>query len=297
MEPRILEGVSRRDFIRLGAATALGAAGCRKAAEPPGTGRTSEVPAPVPPAPPKPRLAVQLGVQSYSFRKFKFLEAVRMTSDLGLPHIEPFPGHFRMNSPPERLAEVQKALAASNVTMNAYGVCGMGTDEGRNRAVFDFCKKLDISAISANPKPNSLDLLDKLVEEYDVRIAIHNHGPRATWRTADQMLQAIQDHHPHIGVCLDTGHLMRAGDDPVAAVGKLGQRLHGFHLKDVNEQNHDVVMGTGRLDFLALFRAMAEVGFQGFVSLEYEIHADDPVPGLTQSVAHCRSVLQQVSPS
>jgi sugar phosphate isomerase/epimerase len=109
------------------------------------------------------------------------------------------------------------------------------------------------------------------------------------------MLEAIKDHHPHIGVCLDTGHLVRAGDDPVEAVRTLGPRLHGVHMKDYNEQNHDVAIGRGRADLVGFFTALKEADFDGAFSIEYEIDSKNPVPGLAESIASIRAIVSRLA--
>jgi sugar phosphate isomerase/epimerase len=287
--------MNRREFFRTGVlgAAAGSLAGCEwlKPAAP--------APAPkkaTPPTPPPPYGRYEMGVQSYSFRNFKFEEAIEKTAELGLHYIEPFPGgHLPLEAPPDRLAAVQALLAAKQVKMNAYGVCGFSKDEAGARKLFDFCKKVGIGVISAGPAPDCFDLLDKLVAEYGICIGIHNHGPGDKhWGKLDQLVNGTKDHHANIGVCLDTGHLARSGDEPVAAVRKLGPRVLALHIKDWNEQGGDVVVGKGKLDLVGLFTALKETGFHGPIALEYEIDAQNPMPGIAASLEALRPVIAQV---
>jgi len=247
-----------------------------------------------PKAEPRAVWKLDLGLQSYSLRSFKFDDVLAKTQQLGLHFIEFFPRHLPQNLKPKELDAAKAKMAAHEVRVNAYGVCGMGRNEAANRRLFEFAKKAGFGVITANPSHDSLDLLDKLVEQYDVKIAIHNHGPGARWAKTDQMLKAVKGHHSHVGVCLDTGHLARAGDDPVEAVRKLGPRLHAFHFKDVNERNHDVVVGQGRIDLLAFFTALKEIRFGGVFSLEYEMNPRNPMPGIRQSLAAIREAVAKV---
>jgi sugar phosphate isomerase/epimerase len=299
--------VSRRKFLRRGAAgmAAMVGAGCVRKPPPaappaePAEAGTQSSTTPVvqpPPPPPPPPWSVDLGIQSYSLRNTKKLEdVVKQTQQLGLHFIELFPGHLPMNVNADQLAAAQALLASHEVTANAYGVCGLGKNVAQARKLFEFAKKAGIGFIPANPSPDCFDVLDPLVEEYDLRIGIHNHGPGSRWTTADQMLKALEDHHPHIGVCLDTGHLERAKDDPVAAVRKLGPRLHGLHVKDTNAQGHDVVLGTGRTDIPGLLAALKAISFRGVFSIEYELQPNNPLPGMTQSIAYVRKTLDALN--
>jgi sugar phosphate isomerase/epimerase len=295
MKPQAPHRASRREFLRAGGIAATAAAitaGC-KVDRPVPQPKPTLLPKPA--EPPKPYGRYRVGVQSYCFRNFKFEEAIAKTAELGLHYTEATPGHLLPNSPADRLAAVQALLAARQVKLFAYGVCGFGKDEGAARTIFDFCKKVGIGVISAGPAPDSLDLLDKLVAEYDIQIAIHNHGPGdKVWGKLQQVLDGTRDHHPHIGLCLDTGHLARSGDDPVEAVRKLGPRLHALHIKDWNEAKHDCVVGKGKLDLVAFFTALKEVGFSGPAALEYELDADNPVPGIAASLEALRAVIAQV---
>jgi len=291
-------GPSRRDVLRLGAA-GLGAAaatvaGCvRRAGQTP----VAVTPQPVvaPPAPFK----VDIGLQSYSLRNFKsFDDVVAKMQEAGLHYVEFFGAHFPMGMKPDELAAAQAKLAAAQIKVNAYGVVGIGKDEAGVRRMFDFARKVGFDVYTAGPAPDAMDLLDKLVEEYKIKVAIHNHGPGdKTWGKTQQLLDGTKDHHRNVGACLDTGHLIRSGDDPIEAVRKLGAagRLHAFHFKDVNPQGHDVVVGRGKTDLVAFFTAVKDVGFSGPFSLEYEIDANNPMPGIAQSVAAMREAIAKVA--
>ena len=284
--------VTRRGFIRLGA---LGAAACAAGCV---GKREDSVPIAEPKAQPKPaaQWRVDLGLQSYSLRSFQFDDAIAKMGELGLHFVEFFPGHFPQNMKPQELAARQGKLAALDIKANAYGVCGLNNDEKRMRPLFDFCKRVGIGVITAGPTPDSFGLLDKLVPEYGVRVAIHNHGPGdKRWGRTQQMLDGIKGHDPRIGICLDTGHLIRAGDDPVEAVRKFGPRLHGLHFKDVSKDStHDCIVGRGRTDMAAFFTALKEVGFAGAFSLEYESDPKNPMAGIAASLDAIRAAVAKV---
>jgi len=220
--------LSRRGFARLGLGAVAAAFGCTP--QPKTQPRPAEKP-----------FTVRLGLQSYSLRAFGFDDAVKKAQALGLHFLEAFPAHLPQNLKPEELTARLARLKTAGIKVNGYGVCGIGKNEAATRALFGFARKVGIEVISAAAAPDALGMLDKLVAEYDVKIGIHNHGPGdRTWGRLQQLLDGTKDHHPNIGVCLDTGHLVRAGDDPIEAVRRLGPRLHSFHFKDTNAQKHDV---------------------------------------------------------
>jgi sugar phosphate isomerase/epimerase len=239
----------------------------------------------------KQKMEWKLGLQSYSLRSMPFDKAVATVKELGLTYLEAFPGHLPM----ERAEEAKKILQQHGVKLIAYGVVGMSNNEAAMRRLFDFAKAMGIEVLTADPAPDSFDLLDKLVEEYGIYVAIHNHGPGSRYPGVDSVVKAIQGHHERIGLCYDTGHGARAGDNIVEAVHKIGKRIYGVHLKDVNEQKHDVVIGTGILDIRGFVKALKEVGFKGAFMLEYELEPQNPVPGIQKSLDFVRKVLAEVS--
>jgi len=282
--------VSRRGFLRFGAAGAAATvAGCAWKKEP--APETEAVPRVQGPA----KLGTKLGIQSYSFRNFKYEEAIAKCGAIGIEEIEPFPDHFPTSSSPEQIAKIQALLKTHNVAMNSYGVCGISKDEAKVRPIFAFCKKVGIPAISIGPDPDSFDLLDKLCAEYDIKVGIHNHGPGdKKWGKLAQMMAAIKDRHPNVGVWLDTGHLERSGDNPVEAILAIGPRLHGVHLKDTAD-GHDKVLGAGKTDLLACVQALRGVEFKGAFNLEYEMDAGNPDAGIAKSAACVRMLIATVN--
>lgn len=234
-----------------------------------------------------------LGIQSYSLRSFPVDKALADTQELGLHAIEFFGGHFPLDSNQEHIDRMNATLRQKNIKAMAHGVNGFGKDEKANRRIFEFAKKAGIRNISADPSPEAFDSLDKLVEEFDIRIAIHNHGPGARYNMVDDVLKAIQGRHKLIGACADLGHYIRSGEDPVEVIRKLQGRLYGIHLKDFDAPKGNakgVILGKGHLDVLEVFRALKKVEFpsDGALSIEYEEHAENPMADLRECVAIAR---------
>lgn len=234
-----------------------------------------------------------LGMQSYSLRDFPVDKALDDIQELGLHSVEFFNAHLAIDSTRRQIDEMKEKLAKHNIKLFAHGVNGFGKDHEKNRQVFEFAKKAGIRNISADPTPEAFDSLDKLVEEFDIRIAIHNHGPGARYDKVDDVLKAVQGRHKLIGACADLGHYIRSGEDPVKVIRMLEGRLYGIHLKDFDQPKKDakgVILGKGQLDVVEVFKALKKVDFpaDGALSIEYEEHADNPMPDLRECVAVAR---------
>ena len=280
--PRI-DGMSRRHFLELGAAAGLGLAGL------PALLRAEEKKA-------DPFGGFTLGVQSYTFRQFKLEQALKRIHDLGLHYVELTNGHVPLKSTPEQIQAVLKLCREYDITPVAFGVEPFSKNHDENKKRFELGQALGLKTLTADPSPDSFDSLDKLCDEYKISIGIHPHGPQGKnlhrWYSAEAIMDAVKDHHPLIGSCLDTGHLIRAGIlgkklDSAEQVRVMGARNFGLHLKDNdndaekrtgNGADSNVVLGKGQLDVAALLKALREVKFKGYLSIEYEAHASDPSP-------------------
>jgi sugar phosphate isomerase/epimerase len=180
-------------------------------------------------------------------------------------------------------AEVKKKLAAAGVKLVNYGVVGLPGDEAGCRKVFDFAKKMGIETIVSEPDEKTMDLLDKLTEEYKINVAIHNHPKGAHYWNPDIVLAAIKGHSARIGACADTGHWVRSGLDPMECLKKLQGHIISFHFKDLKDM-HDVPWGTGTSNAKAMLAEIARQGFKGVFSIEYEYNWDNSVPEIAQCV-------------
>ena len=224
-----------------------------------------------------------LGVQSYSLREFNTAEAIRHLQGMGVHYAEFYGKHLDPKADDAKIAEVQALLKAADIKLAGHGVHGFTKDHEANKRLFDFAKKIGVKVITANPEPDSFDSLDKLVAEYDIRIAIHNHGPGALFDKLDSVTSAIKGRDKRIGACVDCGHFLRSGEDPVKCVLTLADRVYGVHIKDEKEtgtpKSANVVIGKGHLDVVGLFKALRQVKFpaDGSLALEYEANPQNPI--------------------
>ena len=224
-----------------------------------------------------------VGVQSYSLREFDTLAAIRHIHGMGVHYVEMFGKHLDPNASDEKIAETLKLLKEADIKLQGHGVHGFTKDHEANKKLFEFAKKAGVKVITADPTPDSFDSLDKLVAEYDIRIAIHNHGPGSRYHKIADTAKAVEGRHKWVGACVDTGHYIRSGEDPVKAVLELGPRVFAAHIKDEKVANtaasDNVIIGKGHLDVVGLFKALKKVQFPaiGSLSLEYEANPKNPV--------------------
>ena len=276
------QGVTRREFLRAGSAGAAAV----------GLGMSTNLFA----APADPYHGFKMGLQSYTLRGFKVEKALETTKALGLHFWEAFPGHIPSTTVPGTIDAQKKLLAASGVKLLAYGVVNFDTNETTARQFFDYAKAIGIETLSANPKKDkaTFDLLDKLVEEYGINIAIHNHGPGAIYDKIDDVVKIVQDRHARIGACVDTGHYLRSTENPVEAIEKLKGRVFGVHLKDVKDAKIFTIAGEGDLDILGCLKALKAQGYQHGLSLEYEENPKDPVADLEVCLKNVRAAFEKL---
>lgn len=270
----MLPAFSRRRFVALSAAAAAGATWFD----------APRVLAAASLADPKdPFGGFPLGVQSYSLREFNTAEAIRHLQGMGVHYAEFYGKHLDPKADDAKIAEVQALLKAADIKLAGHGVHGFTKDHEANKRLFEFAKKIGVKVITANPEPDSFDSLDKLVAEYDIRIAIHNHGPGALFDKLDSVTSAIKGRDKRIGACVDCGHFLRSGEDPVKCVLTLADRVYGVHIKDEKEtgtpKSANVVIGKGHLDVVGLFKALRQVKFpaDGSLALEYEANPQNPI--------------------
>ena len=221
-----------------------------------------------------------MGSQSYSFRQFDLNGAIACLQDLGLDQMEFCGVHFPADNDAEGFADVKAAIDAAGITVPCYGVEGFTADEPANRKKFEFAKALGIEILTADPTPDSFDNLDKLCEEYQIKIAIHNHGPGARYDKVSDTLSAVSGHSPLIGACLDTGHCIRSGEKPHETINALGDRIISMHLKDWIHGGHEQIIGKGDLDLSAVAQELKTLHFAGPIMMEYEESPENPVPDM-----------------
>lgn len=291
--------ITRRAFLRGGAAAAA-ALGTRSFA------RAS---------PPGPRLSLAyggfaMGIQSYTLRALELPAALDAVQSLGLARVELISGarlgllrsvsHFPVTQDAAEIERVHGLLAERGIALVAHGVSPIG-DADEARRLLGFAERARIPVLSCDPSEAVLSELDPLLAaQPGVRLAIHNHGPGSRYAKIADVERALAGRHRQLGACVDTGHFIRSGEDPVEAIQRLGPRVYGVHLKDFAGEGlfaDGVILGQGRLDLAGVFRALRGVGFSGgsALSLEYEEDPDHPLPGVEACLRAASEAAERVA--
>ena len=235
-----------------------------------------------------------VGVQSYCFRNFNLDDTLRNVQELELENVEFYSKHASHDMSLQQLDGIKAKLKAAGLKMVAYGVVSFGADEQANEKIFKFAKEMGFDVITADPAPESFESLEKLVKKYNIKIAIHNHGPGSRYSSLEDVVKAVEGRDKRIGVCIDNGHFQRSRVDSVQVVRKLGERVHSLHLKDTDPQGHDHILGKGAEHIPELLKALKKAGFQGPLNLEYEIEPDNPVGSMKKCLQYLSKVCKEI---
>lgn len=240
---------------------------------------------------------IRLGVASYTFRSFSRAQMIEDLKQIKVTELNVKNVKDHLPSDPTEEAKALADYTAAGIKLHAAGAIYFAKDEESDiRDKFEYCKRAGISVIVAgDPTPETLPRIEKFVKEYNIRIAIHNHGPEdKLWPSPLDVLKSLKGTDPRIGCCIDVGHTVRAGTDVVKAIHEVGPRLYNVHMKDLADfqsKESQVAVGEGRMPVREIFEALIAIKYAGFVDLEYEINADNPMPGVIGSFAYMRGVL------
>jgi sugar phosphate isomerase/epimerase len=299
--------LTRRTLLRTGALAA--AASLLPAESQAQNAKTSYAPATLKPPTPDAELPIRLGIASYTFRSFDSAHLIDFMHQLKTPLLNLKSVHLPMTSldldpkdahpsmiPLDQVAAQAAAYRAAGFILTAAGNITFDKDDDADiRPKFEYLKAAGIPIAVCAPTHQNLPRLEKFVKEYNIKLAIHNHGPEdKNFPSPFDVLAAVKNLDPRIGLCIDLGHAMRAGADVVAAIHAAGPRLYDLHIKDLADasaKESQVAVGEGVMPVRAIFQALLDIRYPGNVDLEYEIHADNPMPGVVESFAYMRGVL------
>ena len=247
-----------------------------------------------------------LGCQAYTFNRFSVFEAIEKTAQAGGKVIEFYPGQkltsdqpevkWDHNASAEIIQKVKDKLARHHLKAVNYGVVAIPKDETSARKIFEFARKLGLYGITTE-SVESIDTIEKLVKEYDIRVGFHDHpkrpdNPNYKMWDPHYILSVVKDRDRRIGSCADTGHWLTSGVDPVDALKILQGRIISSHLKDRNvlgdPGHHDVPYGTGVGKIKEILDELKRQGFDGNISIEYEYNWENSLPEVTQCISFVR---------
>jgi sugar phosphate isomerase/epimerase len=238
---------------------------------------------------------IRLGIASYTFRKFDQAHLIEFMKELKTPYLNLKDVHLPM-TPADQVAARAAEYRAAGMTLTAAGTIYFAKDDDDDiRSKFEYVKAAGIPIIVGAPTREVLPRVEKFVKEYDIKLAIHNHGTEdKQWPSPLDILAVVKSMDPRIGCCIDVGHTMRTGTDPIAAIKKVGPRLFDLHIKDLADgkvKESQVAVGDGVMPIPGIFKALVDIGYKGNVDLEYEIMENDPMPGVIKSFAYMHGVI------
>lgn len=274
----------RRDFLKT---AAIGAAGL--AIPVPLTG-FAERPQGKAPA------SIRVGVATYSLRELSRPDAIAAIQALRARYVNIKSFHLPYESTPVELAAGRMAFEEAGLTIIGGGVITLQQDDDDDiRTYFEYARTAGMPLMVIAPTPATLPRIARFVHEYDIAVAIHNHGPEDPYFPSPRdALAIVRDMDPRVGLCVDLGHTARTGVDVVEALAEAGDRvldIHAKDLKDLLDRDSQCIVGEGAMPMPAILRQLAAMSYPGCVSLEYEIDAQDPLPGMQRSFAYMRGLL------
>lgn len=241
---------------------------------------------------------LKVGVTSYTWLKFPLDQAIAMTKQAGVKYISLKDVHLPLKSTPEQRHEVHQKIEDAGLTLMGGGVIYFKNNETEIHNVFEYAKDAGMATIVCSPDIDALDAVEKMVKQYDLKIAIHNHGPTdKKYPSPLDVLRLVKDRDPRMGLCMDVGHTVRIGVDPVGAIHQCASRLYEFHMKDVTAatpQGKPTEVGKGVIDIVGVLKALVKIKWPYHVALEYEVKTQDPLPGVVESFAYMRGVLAAI---
>ena len=246
-----------------------------------------------------------IAFQCWTFRNFSFYETLEKAKEAGVRFLQPYPGQklgpegrdvFNHLLSEDKIKEIREKLKESGITLVSYGVVPLENSEDGMKPVFEFARKMGIRTIVTEPQYDDFSLIEKMVKDYNVQVAIHNHPPPTKYARPETVLDHIKGLDQRIGVCADTGHWMRTGVNPIKALKKLEGRILDVHLKDLNEfgvrDAHDVPFGQGKANIRDILAELTRQDYFGYLAVEHEKKedVDNPLPPVLKGLEYIAGV-------
>jgi inosose dehydratase len=236
----------------------------------------------------------KLGMAGYTFREFTVEQAIGIMKRVGVSNISLKDFHMPMNSTQDQINSVIEKFKAAGITVYTVGVVYMKTNDSVDQA-FEYARMAGVKMIVGAPDYELLPYVEKKVKSYDIRLAIHNHGPdNPLYPNAADIWSHISKLDPRIGICIDIGHTIRDGKDPVADIEKYQSRIFDMHIKDVDKaakEGTTVEIGRGIIDIPGVVAMLRKIKYSGKCSLEFEKDMTDPLAGIAESIGYYIGVM------
>jgi inosose dehydratase len=235
------------------------------------------------------------GLQTYTLRNFDLDQTLKYLNEFGLKYGQFYSKHLPITDDKSKIEAAKEKLKAAGISILSWGVQGFSKKVEDTRKAFEFAKAMGFSVYSANPSADSFESLAALTKEYGIKIAIHNHGPDdKNYGRLEQVQKAVEKWPVEIGACVDTGHVLRTGENPIDWIKALGPRVHDVHLKDFSDAKTEHILGKGKLDVAGVLKALKEVKFSGILAIEYELNPKDPIADVKECLAVVREACKKL---
>jgi inosose dehydratase len=238
---------------------------------------------------------LKAGVASYTLRKLPLEAAIAAIQRVGLSYVSIKDFHLSLKSTAEERKAVAAKFKAAGITPLSCGNISMQNDPANVRQAFEYARDIGLPTIVCSPDPASMPILDAMVKEFDIKLAIHNHGPEdKRFPSPYDVWKAVQPYDKRVGLCIDVGHTARAKVDPAEAIRRCKDRLYDLHIKDIDSTAPDgktIEAGRGVLDLKSILHAILDINYPHLLSFEYEKDENDPVPGLAESIGYTKGLL------
>jgi sugar phosphate isomerase/epimerase len=239
---------------------------------------------------------LKLGIASYSFREFGRRLCIKYTKELGISLLTIKEFHALYRSTPEELTRAKTEFAKGGLTLTGGGTVYMLKDDPADvKSYFDYAKTLGLPMMNIGTTAAIMPTIEKFAKQYDIKIAVHNHGPEdKNFPAPSDALKVIKDMDPRMGVCIDVGHTTRTGKNVLEEMQAAGPRLLDMHIKDLRnlmDRDSQCDVGDGAMPIVEIFKLLKKMNYSGTIHLEYEINADNPLLGMNRSFAYMRGVI------
>jgi inosose dehydratase len=243
-------------------------------------------------------LPFELGIASYTFREFSLEETIAMTGQLGIKNLCLKSMHMPLGSTPDELKGMTAKINEAGLDLYGGGVIYMKTIEEVDQA-FAYAAHAGMDLIVGVPEHALLAHCNKKVKETGIKLAIHNHGPGDDkYPSPESAYKLIRDMDPGMGLCVDIGHTVRIGEDPITDTARFMDRVHDIHIKDEDKaeaSGKTCEIGHGVIDIPGFLAMLLEKAYSNVLSFEYEKDGKDPLAGLAESVGYVRGVLKMLA--
>lgn len=235
-----------------------------------------------------------IGMAGYTFREFTVEKTIEMMKRIGVTNLSLKDFHMPLKSTQEQIDAILEKFTSSGINVYTVGVIYMKTQESVDQA-FEYAKMARVKMIVGAPDYELLPYVEKKIKTYDLKMAIHNHGPdNPLYPNATDIWNHIKDLDARIGICIDIGHTTRDGEDPTVDILKYKSRIYDIHIKDVDKavkEGKTIEMGRGIIDIPKIVDTLRKIKYSGSCSLEFEKDMKDPLAGIAESIGYFKGVM------